>query len=69
MVLLTFSVLDGKHPFYANLVRTIKLVSLSLSFVPRLIKNLNMQNSVVVFTFFFRRETPFCANFDNKSQN
>ena len=53
IVVLTFSVLDGKHPFYANLVRKIKIVSLNWNCLIRLIKNLNMQNPVVVFTFSF----------------
>ena len=53
IVVLTFSVLDGKHPFYANLVRKIKIVSLNWNCLIRLIKNLNMQNPVVVFSFSF----------------
>ena len=51
MMLLTILILDGKYPFYANLVQNIKLVSFSLNSVPRLTKNFNMQNSVMVFTF------------------
>ena len=53
MVVLAFSTLDGKHPFYANLVGNIKIFSLSRNFLLRLIKNFNMQNPVVVFTFSF----------------
>ena len=53
IVVLTFSVLDGKHHFYANLVRNIKIVSLNWNCLIRLIKNLNMQSPVVVFTFSF----------------
>ena len=53
MVVLTFSTLDGNHPFYANLVGNIKLFSLSFNFFLRPIKNLNTQNPVVVFTFSF----------------
>ena len=66
IVVLTFSVLDGKHPFYANLVRNIKIVSLNWNCLIRLIKNLNMQNPVVVFTFsflfFFFGQTFFVPN-------
>ena len=53
MLLFTFCVLDGKHPFYANLVRNIKIVNWNWNLLIRLIKNLNMQNPVVVFTFSF----------------
>ena len=53
IVVLTFSVLDGKHHFYANLVRNIKIVSWNWNCLIRLIKNLNMQSPVVVFTFSF----------------
>ena len=51
MVVLTFSVLNGNHPFLANLVQKIKIVSSSRNFLPRLITNLNMRNSIVAFTF------------------
>ena len=37
MVLFAFSVLDRKHPFWANLVQKIKIVSLGWNLVPRLI--------------------------------
>ena len=52
MLVFTFSVLSGNYPFMANLVKNIKIVSLSGNFVPRLIANLNMWNSIVVFTFY-----------------
>ena len=51
MVVFPFSVLNGKHLFWANLVQKIKIVSLSWNMVPIQINNLNMQNSMVVFTF------------------
>ena len=38
MALFIFSVLDRKHPFWANLVQKIKVVSLSWNVVPRLIQ-------------------------------
>ena len=38
MVVFTFFLLDQKYPFLANLVRKIKIVSLSLNLVPRLIR-------------------------------
>ena len=37
MVLLTFSVLDRKHPLWENLVQKIKIVRLSLDLAPKLI--------------------------------
>ena len=36
MVVFTFSVLDRKHPFWANLVQKIKIVRLNLNLVPKL---------------------------------
>ena len=65
MLVFSFLVLDGKRPFEANLVQNIKLVSWSLDLVPRLIKYLNIQNSVVVFTCF-RLQTLFLANLVQK---
>ena len=53
IVVLTFSALNGKHPFYSNLMRNKKFVNLNWNFLIRLTKNLNMQNPVVVFTFSF----------------
>ena len=38
MVVFTFSVLDQKDPFWANLVEKIKIVSLSQNLVPRPIR-------------------------------
>ena len=65
MLVFSFLVLDGKRPIEANLVQNIKLVSWSLDLVPRLIKYLNIQNSVVVFTCF-RLQTLFLANLVQK---
>ena len=36
MVVLTFSVLDWKHPFWENLVKNIKIVSLSQNLLPKI---------------------------------
>ena len=38
MVVFTFSVLDRKHPFWANLFQQIRIVSLSWNLIPRLIR-------------------------------
>ena len=59
VVAFTFSVLDWKHRFGANLAQKIKIVSLfKLKFGTQ--TNSNMQNSMVMFTFFrFWLETPF----------
>ena len=37
MVVFSFSVLDGKQLFYANLVQNIKIISLSWNLVPAII--------------------------------
>ena len=50
MVVFKFSVLDGKHPFLANLVQKMKSVNFSSNLLHRLIYNFNMKNSMVVFT-------------------
>ena len=56
-----FSALDGKHPFWTNLIQKTKIVSFKLKFGTK--TNSNMQNSMVVFTFFcFLPETPLLAN-------
>ena len=44
-----FSALDGKHPFWTNLIQKTKIVSFKLKFGTK--TNSNMQNSMVVFTF------------------
>ena len=54
-----FSVLNEKHRFWANLVGNIKIVNLNWNLVPTLINNLNMQNSMVVFTFPVLDQKPF----------
>ena len=56
MVVFTFSVLDRKHPIWANLAQQIEIVSLSWNSVLNLIEaeiKSNMQNTMVVFTFLF----------------
>ena len=65
MVLFTFSVLDQKHPFCANLVQKSKLFKLTFNTKT----NSNKQNSMVVFTFSVLDETPFLGKFGPKSQN
>ena len=39
----SFSVLDWKHSFWANLVQIVKIISLSLNLVPRLIRICRIQ--------------------------
>ena len=60
-VIITFSVLPLKYPFWANLVKKNKIVSLSWNLVARLIW---MQNLMVVFTFpvFLDRKHTFRVN-------
>ena len=48
MVIILFA-LDWKYPFWTNLIQKIKLVSLSLNLVPRLIRI--CRNSMTSFTF------------------
>ena len=43
IVLSTFSVLDGKHPFWATLVQKIKVASFSWNLVPRLNETCRIQ--------------------------
>ena len=43
MVVFTFSVLDQKNPFLANLAQKIKIVSLSWNLIPRLIETCEIQ--------------------------
>ena len=49
-----FSVLDGKHSFWANLVQNIKIVSLSLNQVPGLIRIWRIQWRCSLFLFQMR---------------
>ena len=51
MAVFTFSVLDGKHPFWANLVQKIKIVSFSWNLVPRLIQICRVQWWCSLFVF------------------
>ena len=70
MVVFTFSALDWKHLFQANLVQKIKIVSLSWNLF--LLTHSNMQNSMVIFIIFFvclRPKTPFLSEFGPKNQN
>ena len=45
------SVFDRKHPFWANLVQKVKIVSLSWNLVPRLIRICRIQWCCSVFLF------------------
>ena len=62
MVVFTFSILDGKHPFWASLVQKIKIVCL-----PRLIRISRIQCRCSLFCF--RWETSFMSKFHPKNQN
>ena len=65
MVVFSFSVLDRKHPFWANLVQKIKIVCVCCQFITQI--NSNMQNSIVAFNFsVLDRKLPFWANFVQK---
>ena len=65
MALITFSVLDRKPPFWANLVKKNHNCQFKLKFGTY--TNLNMQNSVVVFTFSFsERKHHFWVNLVQK---
>ena len=68
MVVFTFSVLERKHHFWANLVQKIKIVSLRWKLLPRQIWYADMQISMVVF-FRFRRKILFLGKFRTKIQN
>ena len=50
MVMLTFPVIDYKYPFQANLGSEIESCQFKLKFGTS--TNSNMQNSMVVFTFY-----------------
>ena len=71
VVIFTFSVFDWKYPFWVNLIKKIKIVSLSSYLVPRsnLVPNLITQNSTVLFFFSFRAEIPILDKFGPKNQN
>ena len=55
VVVFTFSVLEGKYPFWANLVRKIKNFTLSWSLVPRLIRISRIQWWCSLFLFSTRK--------------
>ena len=54
MALFAFSGLDRKHPFCANLVQKIKIVSLSWNLVPRLIRICKIEWWCSLFPFLAR---------------
>ena len=60
-----FSILDGKHPFWANLPQKIKIVSLSWNLVPRLIQICKIQWWCFFFSIFDRKYI-FWANLVQK---
>ena len=59
----SFSVLDWKHSFWANLVQIVKIISLSLNLVPRLIRICRIQ---WVFSFFLGWKHPLGQNLVQK---
>ena len=67
VVVFSFSVLDRKNPFWANLVQKIKIVSLSWNLVPRLIRILEFNGELHCFCFLL--ETPVLGKFGPKIQN
>ena len=64
-----FSIFDRKFPFWVNLVQKIKIVSLSRSLVPRLIRICSAEFNGAVHFFCFIPETPILYNFCQKNQN
>ena len=65
MVVVTFYVLDWKHPFRTNLVQENRNCQFELKFVT--LTYSNMQNSTMVFTFsVLDRKHPFWANLVKK---
>ena len=61
MVMLTFSVLDLKYPFWANLVQIIKIGAWT---------NSDMPKSIVVFiSLCFILEIPFSGKYGPKKSN
>ena len=64
VVVFSFSVLDRKNPFWANLVQKIKIVSLSWNLVPRLIRILEFNGDLHFFFFYWKH--PFWANLVQK---
>ena len=60
----TFSVLDQKNPFWANLIKKIKIVSLSRNSVPKIIWKYGIQWWCHFFSFW--QEIPFWANLVQK---
>ena len=65
MAAFTFSVLDWKYPFWANLAQICQF-KLKLGIKT----NLNMQNSMVVFTFaVLDQKKPFLGKFGPKIQS
>ena len=67
MVIFTFSVFDHRYSFWANLVQKIKIVSLSLNLVPRLIRICRIHGHVHFFSL--RLGIPFLGKFGSKIQD
>ena len=66
-VVFTFSVLDWKHPFWANLLQKIKIVTLSWNVVPRLIQICRIHWWCSYFPFYLGNS--FLGKFGPKNQN
>ena len=61
-----FSVVDWKHPFWANLVQKIKAVCLSWNLVPTLIRMFQIRLWCSLFPFWL--EIPFLGKFGPKTE-
>ena len=60
MVVFTFSALDWKHPFRANLVQQIKIIFLSWNLVPWLIRICRIQWWCSLFLFYTGNTLFYC---------
>ena len=68
LVMFTFSVLERKYPFWANLVQKDKIVCLQCSLVLRLIFNyVEVDDDIQIFSF--RLEITFLGKFGSKRQS
>ena len=67
MVMLTFSVLDRKQPFWVNLIQKTRIVSLSWNLVPQLIWICRIQWWCSLFRFWL--EIPFLDKLGPQNQN
>ena len=67
MVMFPFSAFDQKYRFWANLVQKFKTVSLSWSFVPKIIRITESNGDVRIFSFWL--EIAFVGKFGPKIKN